>query len=288
LINTSYLNRRFIAIIFFVFLGISLSAQQKNPSPKGKLFIIGGGDRSDMLVKKLLETADLKKTDHIAILPMSGAEPDTSYYYIKQDLEKFCGNVISNLNFTPDKINNKEWLDSVESAKLIFITGGDQIRFMKVVLHTPIYEAIHHAYEKGSTVAGTSAGAAVMSREMITGNQLGDTVYHETFNKVRDNNIEFKEGLGLIDSVIIDQHFIKRSRYNRLLSALGKFPTFTCIGIDEGTAIIVDKKKISVTGVSQVIVMKKPKGLQITSSGLIKFHDLNESIYTDGDLIDMK
>ncbi len=283
------MNLKSIAIIFSLcFLGISLSAQQKNSSPKGKLFIIGGGNRSDLLVKEMLQAADLKKTDHIAILPMSGAEPDTSYYYIKQDLEKFCGNVIANLNFTADKVNNKEWLDSVESAKLIFITGGDQLRFMKVVLHTPIYDAIHHAYAKGATVAGTSAGAAVMGREMITGNQLTDTVYHETFNKIKTNNIEFKEGLALIDSVIIDMHFIKRSRYNRLFSALGKYPTFIGIGIDEGTAIIVDKKKITVAGIGQVVVMKKPKGLKITSDGLIKFHDLNESIYTDGDLIDMK
>jgi cyanophycinase len=284
------MSRRSGVIIFcFLFLRFWLYSQQKITEPKGKLFIIGGGDRSDMLVKKLLETAALEKEDHIAILPMSGAEPDTSYYYIKKDLEKFCGNIIANLNFTADKINNQQWLDSVKSAKLIFITGGDQARFMNRVLHTPIYDAIHKAYEKGSTIAGTSAGAAVMSREMVTGNQLlGDTAYHETFDKIWANNIEFKIGLGLVDSIIIDQHFITRSRYNRMISALAKFPSYTCIGIDEGTAIIINKKKITVAGVSQVVVMKHPEGLKITPEGLIKFKKIQESIYTDGDMIDMK
>lgn len=268
---------------FLLLLIFSSQAQQ------GKLFIIGGGNRSDLLLKKLIETAQLGKTDHIAILPMSSAEPDTGYYYIKQDLEKFCTHIIANLNFTPDKINNKQWLDSLRSAKLIFITGGDQARFMKTVLHTPVYDAIHRAYQQGATVAGTSAGAAVMSRNMITGNQfLGDTAYHETFNKLRAGNIEFAEGLGLVDSVIIDQHFIKRSRYNRLISALAKFPEYTCIGIDEGTAIIVEKKKIVVTGVSQVVVMRHPEKLIITAEGLIKFRNIHEAIYTDGDEVDMK
>ncbi len=284
------MNARFLFLIFLISLKtFSLSAQGKLTEPLGKLFIIGGGGRSDILIKKLLQTAGLRKDDHIVILPMSSAEPDTSYYYIKKDLEKFCSNIISNLNFTSDNINNKQWLDSLESAKLIFITGGDQLRFMKVVLHTAVYDAIHRAYAKGSTIAGTSAGAAVMSKEMITGNQLkGDTSYAETFNKVWANNIEFKEGLGLIDSIIIDQHFIKRSRYNRLLSGLSTFPSYTCIGIDEGTAIIIDNKKISVAGVSQVVVMRHPEGLKITSTGLIKFNNLQESIYTDGDVIEMK
>ncbi|HLK28644.1 MAG TPA: cyanophycinase [Puia sp.] len=280
--------QKFSAFAFYFFMfTLVLNAQQK-AAPKGKLFIIGGGDRSDMLVKKLLATAALDKKDYVAILPMSGAEPDTSYYYIKKDLEKFCSNTIANLNFIPDKINNKQWLDSVQHAKLIFITGGDQLRFMKVVLHTQIYDAIHKAYENGSTISGTSAGAAVMSKEMVTGNQLLDTSYHETFNKILADNIEFKEGLGLIDSIIIDQHFIKRSRYNRMISALAKFPSYTCIGIDEGTAIIIDKKKIIVAGVSQVVVMRKPKGLQITKEKLIKFKSLEESIYTDGDEIEIK
>jgi cyanophycinase len=159
---------------------------------------------------------------------------------------------------------------------------------MDAVLHTPVYDAIHEAYNKGATVAGSSAGAAVMSKQMITGNQLiGDTAYYSTFRKLQQNNLEIKEGLGLLDSVIIDQHFIARSRYNRLLTAIEKFPTFSCIGIDEATAIIVHGKKVTVVGESQVVVLSDPKNL-VVKNGLIKMSDLHFSIYTAEDSFILK
>ena len=154
---------------------------------------------------------------------------------------------------------------------------------MKIVLKTPIYKAIYDAYDNGATIAGTSAGAAVMSQYMITGNALTDTIYHSTFPKVHDKNIEIKEGLGLLRSAIIDQHFIVRSRYNRLLSALAKYPSYSCIGIDEATAIIVRGHTVKVSGEGQVIVMRRPVQLKITSNGLIKLKDIEFSIYTAGD-----
>ena len=256
---------------------------QEQHTATGKLFIIGGGDRSPALMRSLVATAAFRTNDYAVVLPMSSASPDTAFYYFKADLEPVCTNPIVNFNFTKDRVNNKNWLDSLEHARLIFITGGDQDRFMKAVLNSPVVAAIHKAYRNGATIGGTSAGAAVMSKYMITGNQLTDTTYYSTFRKIVNNNIEFKEGLGLLVPVIIDQHFVARSRYNRLLSALAKYPSYSCIGIDEATAIIVQGNKIMVTGVSQVIVLRKPEQLKITSEGLIKMKDLQFSIYTAGD-----
>jgi cyanophycinase len=250
---------------------------------KGKLFIIGGGDRSPALMRSLVATAAFKAKDYVVVLPMSSESPDTAFYYFRTDLEQVCSNAIVNFNFTADKINNSNWLDSLEHARLIFITGGDQDRFMKAVLNTAVVEAIHKAYKNGATIGGTSAGAAVMSKYMITGNQLTDTTYYSTFRKLVHNNIEFKEGLGLLESAIIDQHFIARSRYNRLLSALAMHPSLSCIGIDEATAIIIKGNKVTVTGESQVILMRKPEQLKITPGGLIKLKDIQFSIYTSGD-----
>ena len=155
---------------------------------------------------------------------------------------------------------------------------------MNIVVNTPIYKAIHKAYSKGATIAGTSAGAAVMSQHMITGNQLTDTTYRGTFNKIHDKNIEIKEGLGLITTAVIDQHFIVRSRYNRLLTALATYPSLACIGIDEATAIIVQGNKITVAGSSQVVLLQKPTGIKITTTGLIKMKSIQCSIYTAGDV----
>jgi len=276
-------NFRGIHFVFALVFPFCLFGQPKTQPAKGNLFIIGGGDRTDAIVNGLLATAKLNGTDYIVVLPMSSEEPDTSYYYFKADIAPVCHNTIANLNFTKADVNNKVWLDSLEHAKLIFITGGDQERFMNVVLHTAVYDAIHRAYKNGSTIAGTSAGAAVMSYYMITGKEFSDTAYHATFKKLHDKNIEIKEGLGLLNSAIIDQHFIVRSRFNRLLSALAKFPSSPCIGIDESTAIIVHGNTVKIAGESQVIVLKRPDQLKVTAGGLIKFKDLQMTIYTAGD-----
>ena len=110
--------------------------------PKGNLFIIGGGQRSSRLIQALLSTAQLSAKDYIVVLPMATVEPDTAWYYMKVELEKACSNTIANLNFIKKDTSNTKWLDSLQHARLIFITGGDQSRFMNIVLHTPIQQAI--------------------------------------------------------------------------------------------------------------------------------------------------
>ncbi len=253
---------------------------------KGKLFIIGGGSRTTELMKTLVATAQLNSTDYVVVLPMSSEEPDTSFYYIQRDFVKVCSNKIIQLNFTKEKINDTHWLDSLRKAKLLFITGGDQNRFMQIVLNTPVHKAIKGAYANGSTIAGTSAGAAVMSKEMITGNEYSaDSVVSGTFKKIRQHMVEIKEGLGLINTAIIDQHFIARSRYNRLLAVLAAYPSYPCIGIDEGTAIIVNGNQISVTGVSQVVLLRSPakQKIGIKENGIINMRNVQLDILTAGD-----
>jgi cyanophycinase len=272
----------------YLFICLLLTVTSQAFAQQGKLFIIGGGARSTELIQSLIKTADMAEHDYMIVLPMSSGEPEASFEAIKKQLTAAARNKIGNLNFTAETVNNKKMLDSLKRAKLIFITGGDQSRFMKVVLNTPVYPAIHHAYEKGATIAGTSAGAAVMSKYMITGKQLLDTNYKETFNKLLAKNVEFDEGLGLLKTVIIDQHFLKRSRYNRLISALAAYPTYDCIGIDEGTAMIVRGKKVSIAGESQVLKLSKPKQLKVNANKLITLQDLHFSLYAEGDEFSIK
>lgn len=258
-------------------------------NPKGKLFIIGGGDRSDDLMKQVLDAAELGKKDYIVVLPMSSEEPDSSFIFFKTQMVKLTSNPIVMLNFNKETAQNKTLTDSVQKAKLIFISGGDQTRFMKVVHDTPIKTAILKAYENGSTISGTSAGAAVMSEKMITGNQKLQKEYTGTFSVIKYDNLETDEGLGLLKTVVIDQHFLKRNRYNRLLSALIEFPDLTGIGIDEATAIIVRNNKAEVAGESEVIVFKNPKGIvKAKKDNLISIEKLEMSIYTAGQKFNIK
>ena len=264
--------------LLFLFFG-SLQAQKS----KGKLFIIGGGNSSDKLMAKLLDLSNLRKKDYIVVLPMSSEEPDSAYFYFKKQFEKLTPNPIIMLNFNKTTVANKALNDSLQNAKLIFISGGDQSRFMKIVTESLVYESIHRAYNNGSIIAGTSAGAAVMCEHMITGNEKLETKYTETFNNIRYDNLETTIGLGLVKNVIIDQHFLKRSRYNRLLSAMIEFPTHIGIGIDESTSIIISAKKIEVVGESEVVVLKKPKGIvKSKKNNLVSVKNLNMAIYTEG------
>jgi len=277
-------NAFFLAFL----LVVSLFANAQNKIAKGNLFIIGGGNRSDALMKQMLHTAELKPSDYIIVLPMASEVPDAGFGTLSTQLQKLDPRTIKNFNFARHDVNDRKWTDSLANAKLIYILGGDQSRFMNVVLNTPVYAAIHKAYQNGATIAGTSAGAAVMSKYMITGKQLLDTVYKETFNKLWDKNIEFSQGMGLLENTIIDQHFLKRNRYNRLISALAAYPDLVCVGIDESTAIIVHGNNATVAGESQVIRLAKPKNLRKTGEGLIKFNQAEFGIFTAGDVIEIK
>lgn len=269
-----------ITLALFFILCFSLVNAQK---PKGKLFIIGGGNRSDQLMQHVVDLAQFKKTDYIVVLPMSSEEPDSAYIYFKDQFKKLAPNPIVMLNFDKTTVQNPKLNDSLQKAKLIFISGGDQTRFMKVVTNTPVYNSIHKAFQNGSIIAGTSAGAAVMSEKMITGNQKLEKEYSGTFDNIRFDNLETTPGLGLVTTAIIDQHFLRRSRYNRLISAMVEFPHLTGIGIDESTAIIVDGNTISVVGESEVIVMKNPKGIQkLKQNKLISMEKMEMSIYVAG------
>ena len=269
-----------ITLALFFILCFSLANAQK---PKGKLFIIGGGNRSDQLMQHVVDLAQFKKTDYIVVLPMSSEEPDSAYIYFRDQFKKLVPNPIVMLNFDKTTVQNPKLNDSLQKAKLIFISGGDQTRFMNVVANTPVFNSIHKAFQNGSIIAGTSAGAAVMSEKMITGNQKLEKEYSGTFDNIRYDNLETTPGLGLVTKAIIDQHFLRRSRYNRLISAMVEFPHLTGIGIDESTAIIVDDNTISVVGESEVIVMKNPKGIQkLKQNKLISMEKMEMSIYVAG------
>lgn len=255
---------------------------RNDEKPLGKLFIIGGGNRTEAMLNELADLAGIRSEGYMFVLPMSSSEPDSAILWAKDDFSITGIKNITGFNFKKGAAIPQEKIDSLRNAKLIYISGGDQSRFMDVVLSTPIYDAIHEAYQKGAVISGTSAGAAVMSRKMITGNQIKHTDADAGFTTIEADNIEIREGLGMLTDVIIDQHFIKRQRLNRLVAASIENPDQLCVGIDESTAIIVDGNTATVTGISQVIVIKnsgKEKGLK---NGLLGINDLNISVYLPG------
>tara|TARA_A100000171_G_scaffold44204_1_gene46833 strand:- start:113 stop:979 length:867 start_codon:yes stop_codon:yes gene_type:complete len=278
------------SILFFGLFIIALGACSKTETASkpeaaysgGKLFIIGGGSRPASLINSMIDESGLREGGYALVLPMATTLPDRA---IESGKKQFTDNGISAvgaINFIEGETPTKAQLDSVRNAKLIYIPGGSQNRFMGVVAGTEIEKAIWESFNNGNMIAGTSAGAAVMSEKMITGTQLlrpDDS----GFKVIEQGNTDLADGLGFIKNAIIDQHFVVRSRFNRLLSLTMENPNLKCIGIDESTAIVVSGNKVKVVGLSQVLVFDaqgKTPSLQGVKLGA---KNINLSIYLDGD-----
>lgn len=222
------------------------------PDGEGTLFIIGGGSRPPHLVEALIDC--MKDRDGlILILPMASSEPDTAVWYARKQFEDAGLTNIRSLQLHPEDAPDGP-SDSLLLASMIYICGGDQARFMASIPHPAVRQKFKQAYQQGCVIAGTSAGAAVMSRVMITGDQKQEPEYESTYSRLRSENGIYSEGLALLDQVIIDQHFVERSRYNRAITALYDHPGMPLVGISESTAWIVRENSYEVCGESQVLV----------------------------------
>jgi cyanophycinase len=144
--------------------------------------------------------------------------------------------------------HDEEAIALVDQATGIFLSGGSQLKLSQRLPGTPLGDALHRAHERGAVVGGTSAGASIMSQFMISMGDEGITP--------RQRHSQLGAGLGLLEGVIIDQHFAQRTRYGRLLSVVAGSPSLIGIGIDEDTAIEVrGRRRFTVHGSGAVFVL---------------------------------
>lgn len=138
------------------------------------------------------------------------------------------------------EINNRKEATLESKAKIlddatgVFFTGGDQVKITSQIGDSLIFERIRKIYSEGGVIAGTSAGAAVMSETMLVVG--GDEESH-----VIGGSVRMAPGLGFIGGMIIDQHFMERGRFGRLIGAVAQNPKNLGVGIDEETAIVVER-----------------------------------------------
>jgi cyanophycinase len=130
----------------------------------------------------------------------------------------------------------------------IFMTGGNQLKLSSLITGTSFGDAIHEAYQRGAAVAGTSAGASILAEHMVAFGAGGATP--------KQRMSQLSAGLGLIQGVVIDQHFEQRNRYGRLLSLVAQSPSLLGLGIDEDTAAVIhDGHRLEVVGRGAVTVV---------------------------------
>ncbi|NMM61575.1 cyanophycinase [Clostridium sp. P21] len=232
---------------------------------EGNLIIIGGAEDKKgpkVILKEVCNRLDKEKS-MLVIATIASELPEelgSEYTNIFQNLGVKNIRVLNIMNRKSafDR-NNIQMLDN---ASLIFFTGGDQLRITSLIGGTPLYMKMKEIYEKKCIFVGTSAGASVMSDTMI--------VTGPNEESPRKCTLKMAPGLGLIKGAIIDQHFAQRGRIGRLLVGIAENPESLGIGIDEDTAIeVYDSGKFKVIGSGAVYIID---GNGITYSNVSEQH----------------
>ncbi|MBW8367891.1 MAG: cyanophycinase [Arenimonas sp.] len=230
---------------------------------RGWIIPIGGAeekeDRPEILSRfvALCGGADA----NIVVIPSASKLRDTGPRYVALFKGLGAGEVES-LDFdTRRDAEEPNRLARLEQATGIFITGGNQLRVTTLLGGTPVSRMIRSLNASGVHVAGTSAGAAVLSEHMIA--------FGEEGGSPRAGSVRLAPGLGLTNRFIIDQHFRQRDRLGRLTTALAFNPFAIGIGLDEDTAAFIGPdNEVEVLGSGGVTVVDA-HGLQFSSMDLV-------------------
>lgn len=281
--------KKTFAILVSSIILLSLPIQSQNKD-KGYLFIIGGGDRSSSMMKRFLQLGNQSADDKIVILPMASNDAHESG---KSMVEEFRNLGIQDVEYYV--LDREQALDErnskiLENVTRIYFPGGDQSLLTKALVKTPLHRRLLEIYEAGGVIGGTSAGAAVMSELMITGDEKRAVGDGEAFTKILADNIVVTPGFGFIRTAIIDQHFVTRKRHNRLISLVAEHPDLLGIGIDESTAIIVNPDQtIEVIGEQNVVVYDATEAkMTILPSQRIGGFGIIMHLLKPGDRFDLK
>lgn len=236
--------------------------------PKGTLISVGGAedkgtDLEEGFVNRnrlnFFELGILKRfvdevggTDkHIEVITTASSIPDeVGQNYLSAFGKIGCTNIsIMDIRKRED-VSKQEFIDRIRLADGVMFSGGDQLRLTSIFGGTEIYQLLHDRYmqEENFVIAGTSAGAMAMSNTMIY--QGKSDLAH------LKGEVKITTGLALVGNVIIDSHFDKRGRFNRLAQAVASNPQCTGIGLGEDTGVVITKNNhLEVVGSGAVVIV---------------------------------
>jgi cyanophycinase len=269
---------------------VSSVFSQALPKTKGYLFIIGGGDRPESMMRRFVEMAGRFGNGKIIVFPMASSEPLETGAGLVSEFMNLGARQVESLILTRDQALSATNIGLLDGAGGVFFSGGDQSRQMAILRQTPFHRRLLELYEQGCVMAGTSAGAAVMSEVMITGDERREPEKGHEFETLEAGNIVTSEGLGFIRTAIVDQHFVTRKRHNRLISLVAEKPSLLGIGIDEETAVIVGPDEtFEVVGRRSVVVYDGSRAdTEVTPSGLIALRGGAMHVLVEGDRFDLR
>jgi len=271
---------------------------QASPAPvepvKGHLVIIGGGGHIDLSLKRFIDLAERFQSGRIIVYMMADSTPMEDWPATLEDFKRLGAKSVTWANLTHEQALVQDNADALNDIGGIYFEGGDQARLTASLLDTPIHAKIMELYRKGAVIGGTSAGAAVMSEVMITGDEKrkpgGEEVECEKFRTIEAGNIITTRGFGLVTSAVIDQHHIYRKRTNRVISVIAEHPDLLGVAIDEDTCIQVEPDQtFEVVGEKCVLVLDPGRAkVKTLASKLLNIESMTLHLLTPGTRYDLK
>jgi cyanophycinase len=221
--------------------------------PKGKLVIIGGavdmgtnlGTQEDIIkpnylkffeqgILKRIITESAKKADSVVeVITTASQIPELVGIEYIESFKQLNVNNVGVLDIrNREDAKNEAYINRIRKADVVMFSGGDQLRLSSIFGGTEFLNTLKTRYHNENfVIAGTSAGAAAASTNMIYRGQS-----HKALIK---GEVQMTAGLGFIDSVIIDTHFVQRGRIGRLLYAVASNPGMLGIGLGEDAGLLI-------------------------------------------------
>jgi cyanophycinase len=210
---------------------------------QGPVMPIGGAEETEPggeILERFVALAGGKKA-RIAIVPTASDDPQRSGEGYATLFRKMGAKEADWLRVERrEDANTEEAFSLLLEATGIYISGGDQARLVRFLVGTLVMECIRLRNADGVIVAGSSAGASILSALMMAGGTgiAGDS----NGAAARKGMVDVVAGFGLVQDIIIDQHFSQRGRMGRLLSVFAGTPGLIGIGLDEDTAVLIDRE----------------------------------------------
>jgi cyanophycinase len=260
-------------------------ADRGSKKSEGPLIIIGGGEDKEGERVILRAVARHLNGGKLVLATVASHQPEG---YFEAYQTAFADLGISDLVelYVADRAEtlDPEKLRLFDGAAGVFFSGGDQLRISSQVGDTPVEQRVREIHQAGGLIAGTSAGASMMSETMLVKGTSGES------HKIGD--LHMAPGLGLVRDVIIDQHFAERGRFGRLFGAVAHNPRELGIGIDEDTALVLQDSRFDVIGSGCVYVVD---GAGVTQSNIaearperaLSMYDIRLHVLSSGDTFDL-
>jgi cyanophycinase len=282
------MKKTVILTLGFLATAVMTAASAQAADPKGTLFIIGGGTRPQAMMQKFVDLALKAPGGRIVVFPQASAEAEASGNGLAEELRKLGAPDVKSLNVKREEALKPESAKLLDGVGGIYFCGGDQARLTAVLLDTPIHARMKELYAGGAVVGGTSAGAAVMSEVMITGDEKKKPKAGDEWQSIEADNVITVRGFGFLTTAIVDQHFAARRRHNRLISLVLEHPELVGFGIDESTAAVVSGgTTLEVVGEKDIVVYDATKAKVARNGAFIGGTGLAFHVLLPGDKYDL-